>query len=278
VSGSGLLVRSTPEPAGDGPLVSVTPASAGWSYVGFEVHRLGRGASLKFTTDRREACAVVLSGRVDVSFGGTGWRGVGGRQSVFEGPPESVYVPPGDLLTMTAATEWCEVALGWAPATAGAEPALIAGSDVRVFKRGSGQTERTIHNILMEDRKAESLLVTEVLTPAGNWSSYPPHKHDTDDPPRESYLEETYYHRMKRPDGFAVQLVYTDDRSLDHALQVRDGDVVLVPRGYHPVAAGPGYDLYYLNVMAGPVRRWLVSFDPDHVWQSASPPRGEVGA
>jgi 5-deoxy-glucuronate isomerase len=137
---------------------------------------------------------------------------------------------------------------------------------VRPFKRGSGRTERTIHNLLMEDRAAESLLVTEVLTPAGNWSSYPPHKHDRDAPPDESYLEETYYHRTARPEGFAVQLVYTGDRSLDAALQVRDGDVVLIPRGYHPVSAAPGYDLYYLNVMAGPRRRWLVTTDPDHQW------------
>ncbi len=140
-------------------------------------------------------------------------------------------------------------------------------SDIHPFKRGSGRTERTIYNILMEDRSAESLLVTEVFTPGGNWSSYPPHKHDTDDLPHESYLEETYYHRTAHPEGFAVQLVYTDDRSLDEALQVRDGDVVLVPRGYHPVAAGPGYDLYYLNVMAGPHRRWLVTTDPHHRWQ-----------
>ena len=124
----------------------------------------------------------------------------------------------------------------------------------------------------MEDQPAESLLVTEVLTPGGNWSSYPPHKHDTDDLPRESYLEETYYHRTARREGFALQMVYTDDRSLNEALQVRDGDVVLVPRGYHPVAAGPGYDLYYLNVMAGPHRRWVVTTDPDHRWQAGSNP------
>jgi len=164
-------------------------------------------------------------------------------------------------------SEVSEVALCWAPATSVWPPALIRAGDIRPFTRGSGRTERTIHNILMEDRRAESLLVTEVLTPAGNWSSYPPHKHDTDDPPRESYLEETYYYRTAHPDGFAVQLVYTQDRSVDEAIQVRDGDVVMVPRGYHPVAAGPGYDLYYLNVMAGPRRHWLVTTDPDHRWQ-----------
>ena len=245
----------------------VTPESAGWSYVGFEVHGLRRGDRLEQPTDEREVCAVMLSGTADVISSTQRWTAVGSRKSVFEGPPDAVYLPPGDRIAIEARSELCEVALGWAPASKGAEPALLKASDVKPFQRGSDRTARTIHNILMEDRPAESLLVTEVLTPAGNWSSYPPHKHDTDDPPREAYLEETYYHRLARPDGFAVQLVYTDDRSLDEAIQVRDGDVVLVPRGYHPVAAGPGYDLYYLNVMAGPTRRWLVTTDPEHRWQ-----------
>ena len=245
----------------------VTPESAGWKYVGFEVVALRRGEAVERSMRGRELCAVVLSGTVDITCDAQEWAGVGSRASVFEGTPDSVYAPPGKSVSFTAASDACEVALCWAPARKGADPALIRAADVKPFRRGSGRTERTIHNILMEDRPAESLLVTEVLTPAGNWSSYPPHKHDTDDPPRETYLEETYYHRTARPDGFAVQLVYTDDRSLDEAIQVRDGDVVLVPRGYHPVAAGPGYDLYYLNVMAGPVRRWLVTTDPRHRWQ-----------
>jgi 5-deoxy-glucuronate isomerase len=262
-----LLVRSRTAPAKNGLLVSVTPQTAGWRYVGFEVYRLTRGTSLEFPTDGREACVVVLTGRADVAFGESEWRGVGSRQSVFEGPPDAVYTPPGGTLVIVAAGDDCEVALCWAPAKQGKEARLIKSAEVKPFKRGSGKTERTIHNILMEDRPAESLLVTEVLTPGGNWSSYPPHKHDTDNLPLESYLEETYYHRTARPKGFALQMVYTDDRSLDEALQVRDGDVVLVPRGYHPVVAGPGYDLYYLNVMAGPRRRWLVTTDPDHRWQ-----------
>jgi 5-deoxy-glucuronate isomerase len=126
--------------------------------------------------------------------------------------------------------------------------------------------ERTIHHILMEDAPAESLLVTEVVTPPGHWSSYPPHKHDTNDPPTETQLEETYYHRLRDGRGFALQRVYTTDRSLDETVVVADGDLVLVPRGYHTVSAAPGYELYYLNVMAGPVRRWCVTFDPEHEW------------
>ena len=129
-----------------------------------------------------------------------------------------------------------------------------------------GNMERTIHHILMEDAAAESLLVTEVVTPAGNWSSYPPHKHDTNDPPQETQLEETYYHRLRDVRGFAMQRIYTADRSLDETMSVRDGDLVLVPRGFHTGSAAPGYELYYLNVMAGPVRRWCVTFDPEHEW------------
>jgi 5-deoxy-glucuronate isomerase len=264
---SRLVLRRPDKPDGEGPVVIVTPESAGWKYVGFEVYELRRGDGIRQSTGAREVCVVMLAGTAHMAAGSHSWRDVGSRRTVFEGTPHAVYAPPGQTLEITASSETCEVALCWAPAIRGAEPALIKASEIRPFKRGSGGTERTIHNILMEDRPAESLLVTEVLTPGGNWSSYPPHKHDTDDLPNETYLEETYYHRMARPEGLAVQLEYTDDRSLDEAIQVRDGDVVLVPRGYHPVAAGPGYDLYYLNVMAGPRRRWLVTTDPDHRWQ-----------
>jgi len=262
-----LVVRRTNKPAGEGPVAIVTPESAGWSYVGFEVYELRRGDRIRQSTGARELCAVMLAGQADFTVGSHAWKEVGSRSNVFEGTPDSVYAPPGQPLEIRASSESCEVALCWAPASRGAEPALIQAAEIKPFRRGSGRTERTIHNILMEDRLAEALLVTEVLTPAGNWSSYPPHKHDTDDPPRETYLEETYYHRMARAEGFAVQLIYTDDRSLDEAIQVRDGDLVLVRRGFHPVAAGPGYDLYYLNVMAGPTRRWLVTTDADHRWQ-----------
>lgn len=263
---SDLLVRSRAR-GDDGCVVRVTPQSAGWRYVGFDVYELVGGARLEQTTDGRELAIVLLSGKAHITGAGREWTDVGDRESVFDGPPHAVYLPPGTRFSVEASSERLEIALCWAPATSGAEPALIEPGDMRVNTRGRGNTEREIHDILMEDRPAVSLLITEVLTPAGNWSSYPPHKHDSDDPPRETYLEETYYHRIRRADGFAVQLVYTDDRSLDEALQVRDGDVVLVPRGYHPVAAAPGYDLYYLNVMAGPVRRWLVSVDPAHRWQ-----------
>ena len=258
---SPLLVR-----AGADASLSVTPERAGWRYVGFEAHRLEEGSSLERDTADRELCVVLLAGRCDVSAGGARWDGVGGRGSVFAGPPHAVYFPPRTRARLTAAGGPAEVALGTAPAKSGAAARVIAPDAVPVETRGEGAMQRRIHHILMETAAAESLLVTEVITPAGHWSSYPPHKHDTNDPPKETQLEETYYHRLREANGFAVQRVYTADRTLDETVAVRDGDVVLVPRGYHTVSAAPGYELYYLNVMAGPVRKWCVTFDPEHEW------------
>ncbi len=235
-------------------VVRVTPESAGWSYVGFEVVRVKGRLERREAT--RETCVVVLAGTCDVAAGAIAARDLG-RSDVFAGAPQAVYVPPGVSLAVEGDAE---VALCTAPAEGRLGPRLL--DSPTLLSRGEGMEQRRIANILMEDQEAEALLVTEVVTPRGHWSSYPPHKHDTDDPPRETYLEETYYHRLRPGVGFAFQRVYSDDGELDEAIAVRDGDVVLVPRGYHPVAAGARHDLYYLNVMAGPVREWRISADP----------------
>jgi 5-deoxy-glucuronate isomerase len=264
VSSPSLLVRRRAEPDDDGHVVTITPQTAGWRHVGFQSFRLRAGQRVERQTLAEEACVVMLAGRCRASAGGLEWQSVGERESPFDGPPHALYVPTGSRYTLEALSENVELAIGTAPvpnATEARVPRLIAPGDVRITTRGSGDMERTIHDILMEDQPAETLLVTEVLTPGGHWSSYPPHKHDTHDPPRETYLEELYYHRLKRSDGWAVQRVYTRDGTLDVSLAVRDGDCVLVPRGYHPVSAAPGFDLYYLNIMAGPVRQWRVTLD-----------------
>jgi 5-deoxy-glucuronate isomerase len=149
---------------------------------------------------------------------------------------------------------------------------VLPGRELEVETRGYGAQERLVHPILMAGREAESLLVCEVLTPAGHWSSYPPHKHDRDDPPHETFLEETYYHRVSPARGFGLQRVYSHDRKLDETLAFGNRDCVLVPRGYHTVSAPPGYDVYYLNVMAGPTRAWAVANDPDHEWTLSPEP------
>ncbi|GGE13363.1 5-deoxy-glucuronate isomerase [Marinithermofilum abyssi] len=262
---SKLIVPSR-KPNEEGKVLSVTPESAGWKYVGFEVYALQEGQTLKRETGDQEVCVVLLAGKSHITTQNEKWENIGQRMNVFEKtPPYSVYIPTGDFYEVEAVTD-LELAVCSAPGK-GTHPArLIAPEDVGVEMRGAGNIERRIHNILPEQKPADSLLVVEVFTPEGNWSSYPPHKHDQDHLPHESYLEETYYHRVNPDHGFAVQRVYTDDRSLDETMIVKNGDAVWVPKGYHPVSAPPGYEIYYLNVMAGPVRTWKFHNDPDHEW------------
>lgn len=262
---SPLLVHPQ-NPDADGRIHAVTPQSAGWSYVGFEVYELPAKASLERHTGDREVCLVLLSGRASVRVNDEDFGMIGERDSVFEGLPWSVYVPAQARWHLVADGR-CEFAVCSAPAK-GERPARLIGPDlVGEETRGKGSNTRHVRNILPDSSDiAESLLVVEVVTPAGNWSSYPPHKHDRDALPAESLLEETYYHRLNPRQGYGVQRVYTDDRSLDETMSVADRDVVLVPRGYHPVGAPHGYDLYYLNVMAGPKRIWRFHNDPDHAW------------
>ena len=258
-----LLVK--PAKDSDRPVV-VTPESAGWTYVGFELHRLAPGTAASGSSPGREVCLVLVSGKAAVTADGTAFGVLGERMSPFAGKPWSVYVPAGAPWQVTAETD-VVLAVCSAPGVAGARPARVIGPDaVSQEVRGKGSNTRHVTNILPETDPADSLLVVEVVTPAGNTSSYPPHKHDRDDLPRESYLEETYYHRLNPPQGFGFQRVYTDDRSLDEAMAIEDGDVVLVPKGYHPCATIHGYDLYYLNVMAGPKRVWKFHNAKEHEW------------
>ncbi len=247
-------------------VVAVTPESAGWTHVGFRAVRLATGESESLNTGTRELCMVVLAGTVDVSVGTATYADLGRRDSVFDdAPPAAVYVPPGQPVTITA-TRDAEIALCSAPAAGQYPKRLIDPATMTRSVRGKGSNTRHVRDILPQTEAAEHLLVVEVITPAGNASSYPPHKHDREAAPEETLLEETYYHRLNPPQGFAFQRVYTDDRSLDESMAVENHDVVMVPRGYHPCVAPHGYDLYYLNVMAGPGRTWIFKNDPAHEW------------
>jgi 5-deoxy-glucuronate isomerase len=248
-------------------IVTVTPASAGWKHVGFEGLRLASGESLRIALPNdREACLVVLTGSIDVQAGAEHFNNLGGRNSVFdERSPDAVYAPPGTVFAITAHDN-AELALATAPASGRHLVRLIPAASMKRSVRGQGSNTRYICDILPQTEPAESLLVVEVVTPAAHSSSYPPHKHDTDNLPVESSLEETYYHRIDPPQGFAFQRVYTDTRDLDESMAVQNHDVVMVPRGYHPVVMPHGYRGYYLNVMAGPHRAWHFKNDPAHDW------------
>ena len=259
---SPLLVKARP----GATIVEVTPESAGWTHVGFAAHRLAAGEQLNLDTGSRELCIVVLTGTVTVQAGEQSWEAIGGRASVFEDrSPYAVYVPLDTKVSITA-VDAAEVALCSAPATTHRPARLIEPAAMTRSVRGKGANTRYVCDILPQTAEADGLLVVEVLTPSGHSSSYPPHKHDSDNVPLESSLEETYYHRLNPEQGFAYQRVYTDDRSIDEAMAVENHDVVMVPRGYHPVTAPYGYDGYYLNGRAGPRRVWHFKNDPAHEW------------
>ncbi len=247
-------------------IVEVTPQSAGWKYVGFAAHRLRAGETIELAADGLERCLVVLAGTVTVRAGDDTWSEIGERASVFEDrSPYAIYVPRGVPASIAAHTG-AEIGVASAPGSSARRARLIEPAGMKRFSRGTGANTRYVCDILPETEPADRLLVVEVRTPSGHSSSYPPHKHDTDNPPEETSLEETYYHRLNPAQGFVFQRVYTDDRALDESMAVEDHDVVMVPRGYHPVVVPYGYESYYLNVMAGATREWHFHNDPVHKW------------
>jgi 5-deoxy-glucuronate isomerase len=236
----------------------VTPASAGWRYLFFEVF----AQSFSFSNGDAESVIVPLRGGCRVTADGQTWE-LGGRASVFAGMPWALYLPRG---TAFEAEVEGEVAVCGARCETRREPVLIRPEDVEVEVRGAGNATRQINHIVKPEFPAERVLVVEVFTPAGNWSSYPPHKHDEDHPPGEVVLEEVYYYRTAKPEAFAVQRLYSPAHDLDVTATVRHGDVMLVPFGYHTTCAAHGYDLYYLNGLAGDRRSMAAADDPALAW------------
>lgn len=261
------LLRRAADPGPDGLVNGIDPVSAGWDWTAFHAYRLAPGQRVERAADDMERLVLVLEGRALLVVGDDDLGEQGSRTTVFDGPPPPVLlVEPGRSLSATATTD-ALIAIGAAPGGPVSRTSLVAPRDILVEERGEGNTARRIHHLLPPSADAGRLIAFEVFTPGGNWSSYPPHKHDTENPPVEARLEELYYYKFAKPQqGFAFARVYTADRSLDEAMTPMDGDLVLVPEGYHPVGVPAGYDCYYLNVMAGPHRAWHFTIDPDHAW------------
>jgi 5-deoxy-glucuronate isomerase len=212
-----------------------------------------------------ERAAVILSGRVDATAGETALGVAGGRSSVFEAPGDAVYAPGGMTLRLQAVDGPAQVALTAAAAPAnGGAPRIIRPDDQRIAEVGKGNWSRTVRTILGPEHQAGRLLLGETINPPGNWSSYPPHRHDRHDPPREVDLEEVYLFRVDPPGGFGVQIRY--DENGEEAFLVRDDDIAAIRSGFHPVVAASGYSLYYLWVLAGNGREMIPYMDPAHRW------------
>ena len=250
-----------------GRIQNITPENAGWSYVGFDVYRLATGERAEDICGDNEVILVLVEGRAHISAADKDWGEMGERLSVWERtPPHALYIPDQTSWKAIATTD-CVLAVCKAPGQGGHQAQRLGPDGISLDERGKGNNTRYIHNIAMEGRDvADSLLVTEVFTPNAHWSSFPSHRHDEDNYPHITYLEETYYHRIAPEDGFGIQRVYTEDGSLDETMSVKDHDVVLVPKGHHPCAAPYGFEMYYLNVMAGPLRKWRFQLDPAVAW------------
>jgi 5-deoxy-glucuronate isomerase len=265
MSESDCLVHSRDLPlAGSGELLHLPRSDARWEWMSFFVRRLQLGDVYRSCTEHEEAAFVLLGGTCRADFG-KGPQTIGKRKNVFDGLPFTVYLPAGHEVTFTAETV-CEIAECRVPSEARLEPALVTPADVSSGLRGGGNASRQIVDIITPTFPADKLMVIEVYTPGGNWSSYPPHKHDVHNPPSEVDLDEIYYYRIRQPEGFALQHLYSYDGRGPRTVMARDGDTVLVRSGYHPVVAGPGYDVYYLNFLAGSARALAVTEDSNHVW------------
>ena len=260
-------------PAADGT-VATDPERSGWRYLCFRAFSLADGEAVLLDRPDHEAAIVTISGGgVAVQCDGSPVLVLDGRPSVFEGMPWSAWIPPHTttrIIGRPLPGRRVVVAVAQAPRSGrsdvAASPIVVTPNDVAIEIRGAGNATRQVNNMMMPGFPADRLLVCEVFTPNGNWSGWPPHRHDIDDPPREAVLEETYFYQFSRPEGWAIQRVYHRDGSRDLVLPVRHGDLLSVDQGYHPFASTQGYDAYYLNVLAGDRRTMANSDDPDLAW------------
>jgi 5-deoxy-glucuronate isomerase len=267
-----FLVRAAQVPPGEaGTLLSVTPEEAGWETLQFCVRRMKPGDVLEGATEGQEAVIVVLGGKLSIDWG-EGRKALGKRDNVFAGYPYSAYIPTGHSFVIRAET-LVEFAETRTKSDKKLSPRIITPEQVDTEIRGNGNATRQILRIIKHEADADKLMANEVFTPDGSWSSYPPHKHDTLNLPKECDLDEIYYFRVSHPDGYAFLRVYDSEGKRDLTAVVRDGDLGVLRSGYHLVAAPPGYQVYYLAVLAGAARNLAASSDPsyDHLKTKVQP-------
>ena len=272
-----MLVRPTSDPADPGLILSVTPDQAGWDYISFQVRQLAAGATWSFSSGDNELALVILTGSIAVESNRGEWRGLE-RENIFTSAAAALYLPRHTDFTVRAERD-SEFAVTWVPTDEDHDPWLIRPEDVPTGVRGGDNVSRQINDLLPPGSPVHRLVLVEVYTPGGNWSSYPPHKHDVhieDEAGNliEADLEEVYFYKIDKPEGYAYQRVYTDANSplhragqpIDALVRVEHNSAVLVPEGYHPVVSAPGYTTYYLNVLAGSAQSLANQDDPRYTW------------
>ncbi|RMG26344.1 MAG: 5-deoxy-glucuronate isomerase [Bacteroidetes bacterium] len=249
----------------------ITREEAGWEFLNFEARLMKRGEQWRWDTGGHELGIILLGGNFSVTSSKGNWSTQNGRRDVFSGIAHTLYIPRNTQFTLTAESEWLDIAYGWCETDEDHPPCLKMPEEAAIELRGGDNANRQINSLIQPGFDCHRLVAVEVYTPSGNWSSFPAHKHDVrtlDENGRliEARLEETYFYKIDKPQGFALQQVYTYDRELDELIRVRNNELVLVPRGYHPVVAGHGYHVYYLNFLTGSDQSLANTDDPDHAW------------
>jgi 5-deoxy-glucuronate isomerase len=269
---AGNLVQRSRDNGQTGIFASVSAAQAGWQYLNMAALRLNNGQSYASQTGEHEHLSVVLGGRCNVRTSHGDYLNIGRRPNVFSGMPYAVYLPRRTDFLIEALSDGLEVASCWVASDTDYPARLITPADSQIELRGAGNASRQINSILPPGSACQRIVCVEVYTPSGNWSSYPPHKHDVhkvdaEGKLLEADLEEIYFYKLGGPaGGHAYQRIYTDDRAIDAVVVAHNHDAVLVPEGYHPVVSAHGYTTYYLNFLAGAAQSLANSDDPDLAW------------
>jgi 5-deoxy-glucuronate isomerase len=276
-----ILVRPSTDLQDQDLILTVTPHSAGWDFISFQARRLSTDNKWSFNSGKNELAIVILSGAISVNSQRGSWDGIE-RENVWTSAATALYLPRGSEVTVTAARD-SEFAVTWVPTDEDHEPWLIQPQDVSISIRGGDNVSRQINDLLPPGSPVHRLVLVEVYTPGGNWSSYPPHKHDVHIEDGggnlvEADLEEVYFYKIDKPEGYAYQRVYTDENSplqqagypIDALVKAQNNCAVLIPEGYHPVVSAPGYTTYYLNVLAGSAQSLANQDDPHHSWVKES--------
>jgi 5-deoxy-glucuronate isomerase len=252
--------------------IRLTSQTAGWESLNFAARLMKGGETWRYETAENELALVVLGGICSVRSNRGDWLKIGRRSDVFQGMPYTLYLPRRTVFTVEALSQHLDLAYGWAATDEDHLPRLVPPEAVEIEIRGGDNFTRQINKMIPPGFDCHRLVVVEVYTPSGNWSSYPGHKHDRhrlDENGNllEADLEEIYFYKIDRPqDGWAIQRVYNDDGSLDELVLARDSHLVVVPEGYHPVVAPPGYNIYYLNFLAGSAQSLMSQDDERYAW------------
>lgn len=249
----------------------ITPATANWRYLSMEARLMKQGQSWTGYTGNAEYGFILLSGNYTAVTSRGTWKTLNGRKNVFAGIAHSLYLPRHTEFTITADSEYLDIAAGWVTVNEDYPARFKTPEEAAIEIRGGENATRQINSLIEPGFGCSRIVSVEVYTPAGNWSSFPAHKHDVrthagDGSLTEAELEEIYFYKISRPEGFAIQQVYTADKTLDELVRAGNNDAVLVPKGYHPVVALHGYDCYYLNFLAGTDQSLANTPDPDHAW------------